>query len=284
MEENRKMKTKTNPVRVIAFFILLLGACTMILPFLWMISTSLKQANLVYTLPPQWIPKPVDWRNYSEIWTASNLLTGIENSCIISFCVLLFSTFTSTMAAFAFSKLDFPFKNVIFLMLLSTMMVPLVVLLVPLFEIYSKIGWIDTLLPMIVPASLCNINIIFFMRQYMSGLPGDLLDAAKIDGCNYYGAYWKIFLPLCKPAIVANTIMLFMGTWNDYFGPLVYTHSESKQTIQVAIAMLSSHYEQQTDIPLVMAASLIAVLPVLIFFIVCQKYFTETFVMTGLKG
>jgi multiple sugar transport system permease protein len=188
------------------------------------------------------------------------------------------------MAAFAFSKLNFRFKNPIFVMLLTTMMVPMVVLLIPLFIIYTKIGWIDSLLPMIVPASLCNINIIFFLRQYMTGLPRDLLDAAKIDGCGYFGAYWRIYLPLSKPAIVANVIMLFMATWNDYFGPLVFTHSESRQTVQVAIAMLNSHYIQQTDVPLMMTASLIAILPVLILFIVCQKYFVESFAMTGIKG
>lgn len=174
--------------------------------------------------------------------------------------------------------------DVIFLCLLATMMVPGVVLLVPQFLMYTKFKWIDTLLPMTVPACLCNINNLFFLRQFISGLPNGYLDAAKIDGCTYFGAYWKIYLPMCKPAIIANAIMLFMGTWNDYFGPLIFTHSESKQTIQVAIAMLSSHYEQQTDIPLVMCASLIAVLPVLILFITCQKYFTESFAMTGIKG
>ena len=157
------MKKKTSPRRVAAFLILLAGACTMILPFAWMLVTSLKEANLVYTIPPQWIPKPVDWKNYVDVWKAANLLTGIRNSAIISVIVLAISTLTSSMAAFAFAKLDFPGKNGIFLMLLATMMVPGVVLLVPQFVMYSKIKWIDTLLPMIVPASLCNINNIFFL-------------------------------------------------------------------------------------------------------------------------
>lgn len=278
------MKTKKIVARAGAFIIVLLGACTMVLPFLWMLVTSLKEANLVYTIPPEWIPNPVDWRNYVDIWSAANIITGIKNSAIISISVLTLSTLTSTMAAFSFAKLDFPCKNVIFIALLATMMVPSVVLLVPQFLMYTRFQWIDTLLPMIVPACLCNINNLFFLRQFISGLPNGYLDAAKIDGCSYFRAYWRIYLPMCKPAIIANAIMLFMGTWNDYFGPLIFTHSESKQTIQVAIAMLSSHYEQQTDIPLVMCASLIAVLPVLILFITCQKYFTESFAMTGIKG
>lgn len=278
------MTRKITPVTVLAVIILTLGAVTMLLPFAWMISTSLKESTLVYTIPPQWIPDPVDWHNFVEVWTSANLLTGLKNSAIISCVVLAVSTLTSSMAAFAFSKLDFPGKNAIFLMLLSTMMVPFVVLLVPQFIIYSRIKWIDTLLPMIVPASLFNMSIIFYLRQYMTGLPSDLLSAAKIDGCGYFRAYASIFLPLSRPAIVANIIMLFMATWNDYFGPMVFTHSASKQTVQVAISMLNAYHKEQTDIPIIMAASLIAVVPVIILFATCQKYFTESFVTAGIKG
>ena len=256
----------------------------MVLPFLWMLSTSLKDANLVYAIPPQWIPNPVDWENYCDIWSAANLLTGIKNSLIVTVLVLLFSTLTSSMAAFAFAKLKFPAKRIIFLMLLSTMMVPAAVLFVPQYIVYTKLHWIDTLLPLIIPASLCNISNTFFLRQFMTGLPSAYLDAAKIDGCSYFGAYWRIFLPLCKPAIITNAIMLFMATWNDYMNPMIFIHSDKRQTIQVAIAMMSSHYEQQTDIPLVMAASLIALLPVLILFITCQKYFVDSVAITGVKG
>ena len=277
-------KRKTSPKRVIAFVMLVIGACTMVLPFLWMLSTSLKDANLVYAIPPQWIPDPVDWENYRDIWSAANLLSGIKNSLIVTVLVLLFSTLSSSMAAFAFAKLKFPAKRLIFLMLLSTMMVPAAVLFVPQYIVYTKLHWIDTLLPLIIPASLCNISNTFFLRQFMTGLPSAYLDAAKIDGCSYFGAYWCIFLPLCKPAIITNAIMLFMATWNDYMNPMIFIHSDKRQTIQVAIAMMSSHYEQQTDIPLVMAASLIALLPVLILFITCQKYFVDSVAITGVKG
>lgn len=221
-------KRKTSPARVIAFCIVLLGASTMVLPFVWMISTSLKDANLVYVIPPQWIPDPVDWSNFKEIWSAANLLTGICNSALISLSVLIFSTLTSSMAAFAFAKLHFPAKHVIFLMLLSTMMVPSAVLLVPQYIVYTDLHWIDTLLPLIIPASLCNISNTFFLRQYMTGLPTAYLDAAKIDGCSYFGTYWRIFLPLSKPAVITNAIMLFMSTWNDYMGPMIFTHSEER--------------------------------------------------------
>lgn len=279
------MKLKTSPGRIVVFIILLAGAFTMVLPFVWMLSTSLKEAKMVYQVPPQWIPNPVDWQNYVEAFTKSDLLSGLKNSTIVSFCVLLFGTFSSTLAAFAFAKLHFPAKKFIFMMLLSSMMIPVVVLIVPQFIIYTKIRWINTLLPLIVPGALGNVSMIFFLRQYMSGLPTEILEAAQIDGCGFFRIYWRMFLPLSKPAIVSNIIMTFMATWNDYFGPMIFVNDAKKQTVQVVIAMLNSSYrDYQTDVPVVMAAALVAVLPILILFIFCQKYFTDSFAMTGIKG
>ena len=164
------------------------------------------------------------------------------------------------------------------------MMVPFVVLLVPQYIIYTKVKWINTLLPMIVPGALGSVSMMFFLRQYMSGLPTELLEAAKIDGCGYFKIYYQIFLPLCKPALISNIIMVFMGTWNDYLGPMIFVNDSKKYTLQVVIKMLNSYHETQTDIPLVMAASLIAILPILILFIFCQKYFVDSMAITGLKG
>lgn len=279
-----KAKNRTNPVRIIIFIILVLGAATMVIPFLWMLSTSLKESNLVYQIPPQWIPDPVDWHNYVEVWKNSNLLSGLKNSIIVSGSVVIVGTVSSTMAAFSFAKLTFPGKKYFFMALLSTMMIPIVVLLVPQYIIYTKIKWINTLLPLMVPGMLGNASMIFFLRQYMTGLPTELIEAAKIDGCGYFRTYYQIFLPLSKPAVISNVIMIFMATWNDYFGPMVFVNDAKKQTVQVAISMLNSYYENQTDVPVVMAAALIAVLPVLLLFIFCQKYFTEFFAMSGIKG
>lgn len=278
------VRKKINPVRVLVFCVLLLGAATMVVPFVWMLSTSLKEARLVYQIPPKWIPDPVDWQNYVEIWTKSNLLVGLKNSVIVTGCVVVFGTCSSTMAAFGFAKLRFPAKNIIFLCLLSTMMVPFVVLLVPQYLIYAKVKWLNTLLPLIIPGMLGNVSMIFFLRQYMEGLPSELLEAAKIDGSGYFKTYYQIFLPLSKPAIVGNIIMIFMNTWNDYFGPMVFINDAKKQTVQVAIAMLNSFHENQTDIPVVMAAAVVAILPILIVFITCQKHFIEGFALSGIKG
>ncbi|WP_286081813.1 carbohydrate ABC transporter permease [Parablautia intestinalis] len=279
-----RVNTSKKVIRVLIFCILFLGAMTMVVPFLWMLSTSFKEANLVYQIPPQWIPKPVDWENYIELFTKTNILNGIGNSVIVSACVLIFGTFSTSLSAFAFAKLDVPYKNVLFLCVLSSMMVPFVVLLVPQYIIYTKVKWINTLLPMIVPGALGSVSMMFFLRQYMSGLPTELLEAAKIDGCGYFKIYYQIFLPLCKPALISNIIMVFMGTWNDYLGPMIFVNDSKKYTLQVVIKMLNSYHETQTDIPLVMAASLIAILPILILFIFCQKYFVDSMAITGLKG
>lgn len=269
---------------VVVFLLMLVGGLTMVLPFLWMLSTSLKQSQYVYTFPPQWIPDPIDWANYVEIWQIVPLAQGLLNSTIVAVIVVVVGTFSSTMAAFAFAKLDFPHKDKLFVALLATMMVPLVVLLIPQFLLYARIGWIDTLLPLIVPASLGNVLMIFFLRQYMTGLSNELMDAAKIDGAGYFRIYWSIFLPLCKPAIAANVIIVFMATWNDYIGPLIFTNSPENSTVQLVIASLQSYYAEQTDFPMIMVASVIAVLPVLVVFIALQRYFVDSFAMSGIKG
>jgi len=279
------MKTKkSKAATIVIFLIVLAGAVTMVFPFLWMLSTSLKDTKFVYQFPPQWIPNPVDWHNFVEIWEVVPLGRGLLNSSIVTGCVILFGTISSSMAAFAFAKLNFPQKNIFFIALLSTMMIPFVVILIPQFVMFSKIHWIDTLLPLIVPGMLGNVSMIFFLRQYITGLPTELMDAAKIDGCGYFRIYSRIFLPLSRPAIVANIILIFMATWNDYLGPLVFTNSASRSTVQIVIASLSAYYAEQTDFPIVMAASLVAILPVLILFITCQKHFVESFALSGIKG
>lgn len=269
---------------VIAFVLMLLGSLTMVLPFLWMLSTSLKESRLVFEFPPQWIPDPVDWANYGEVWNIVPLGTGLLNSVIVTTLVVVVGTFSSTMAAFAFAKLDFPHKRTIFIALLATIMVPIVVLIIPQFLLYVELGWIDTLLPLIVPGLLGNVTMIFFLRQYMLGLATELLEAAKLDGAGYFRIYWSVFLPLCKPAIAANVIIVFMATWNDYLGPLIFTTSPENATVQLVIASFSAYYAEQTDFPMIMTASIIAIIPVVVLFTAAQKYFVDSFAFSGIKG
>ena len=268
---------------IVSFTLMLIGALTMVLPFLWMLSTSLKESRLVFEFPPTWIPDPLDVANYAEVWDVAPLATGLMNSAIVTVIVVIVGTFSSTMAAFAFAKLSFPHKRLLFVVLLATMMVPSVVLIIPQFLAFAELGWIDTLLPLIVPAMLGNITMIFFLRQYMFGLSDELMDAAKLDGAGFFRIYASIFLPLCKPAIAANVIIVFMGTWNDYMGPLIFTNSPENSTVQLVIASLTSYYAEQTDFPIVMAASIIAVLPVVLLFIGAQRYFVDSFAISGIK-
>jgi multiple sugar transport system permease protein len=268
---------------VASFLLMFAGGLTMVLPFLWMLSTSLKQSNKVFGAP-QWIPDPVDWSTYARIWDAAPLATGLLNSAIVTVLVVVVGTVSSTMAAFAFAKLDFPYKRQLFVALLATIMIPLVVLILPQFLVYAQIGWIDTLLPLIVPGLLGNVTMIFFLRQYMLGIATDLMEAAKLDGAGFFRIYWSIFLPLCKPAIAANVIIVFMATWNDYLGPLIFTSSPENSTVQLVIASLNSFHAEQTDFPLIMAASIVAVLPVVILFTFTQRYFVDSFAFTGIKG
>lgn len=269
---------------VVAFILMLAGALTMVVPFLWMLSTALKDSKSVFEFPPQWIPDPIDWHNFVEVWQIIPLERGLLNSAIVTVAVVVIGTLSSTMAAFAFAKLDLPHKNALFIALLAMMMIPFVVVIIPQFLMYSRIGWIDTLLPLIVPGALGNVAMIFFLRQYMSGISFELMDAARIDGAGIPRTYWSIFLPLCGPAIAGNVIIVFMASWNDYLGPLLFTSSPENSTVQLVIAQLTSYYSEQTDFPIVMAASLIAVLPVVILFIAAQRYFVDAFVLSGIKG
>ncbi|MFT4030005.1 MAG: carbohydrate ABC transporter permease [Protaetiibacter sp.] len=268
----------------VSFALMFAGALTMVLPFLWMVSTSLKEPRKVFSYPPQWIPDPVVWANYVDVWSAGPLATGLVNSAIVTVLVVVVGTFSSTMAAFAFAKLDFPHKRRVFVGLLATIMIPLVVLIIPQFMVYVQLGWIDTLLPLIVPGLLGNVSMIFFLRQYMLGLSSELLEAAKLDGAGYFRIYWSIFLPLCRPAIAANVIIVFMGTWNDYIGPLIFTNSPENSTVQLVIASMSAYYQEQTNYPIMMAASVIAVLPVILIFSFLQRYFVDSFSFSGIKG
>lgn len=268
----------------IIFILLTIGAIAMIAPLLWMLSTSIKQKVDVFALPPVWIPTDPQWGKYVEIWTAGPLLSGIKNSAIIAISVTVVGTFTSSLAAFSFSKLKYPGKNIIFLMLLSALMIPYPAVMIPQFMMFSKVGWVDTLLPLIVPGLFGNIVMIFFLRQYLTSVPNEVLEAAKIDGSSYFRLFSSITFPLIKPAVAAQLILWFMAIWNDYLAPIIYLTSPEKQTLQLVIANFNAQYAIQTDYPLIMAASVIALLPVLTIFLVFQKQIIESVAISGVKG
>lgn len=273
-----------SPADVVVFIVLCLGAVTMLLPLAWMISTSLKTQESVFAIPPQWIPNPVEWSNYVRIWDAGPILSGIKNSAIVSLTVIIVGTITSSYAAYGFSKMRIPGKNAIFLALLGGIMIPFPALMIPTFMLFSKIGWVDTLLPLIVPGLFGNLMMVFFLRQYLMSVPDSLIEAAVIDGATHPQIFWRIVLPLIRPAIAAQVILWFMGLWNDYLGPIIYLNSENVHTLQLVIANFNATYAVQTDYPLIMAASLVALVPVLGVFLVFQRQIIESIALTGSKG
>jgi len=279
-------KAQNHTVTALSFAGMLLGSLTMVVPFLWMLSTALKDSKSVFRYPPQWIPNPAQWHNFVDVWHKMPLAHDLLNSLIVSAVIVVVGLFTTTMAAFAFAKLDIPHKNIWFMLVLVIMMFPAVVVIIPQFLMYTAIGWINTLLPLMVPGALGNAAMVFFLRQYMIGLPSELMDAARLDGASVPRIYWSVFLPLCRPAIAAYAIIVFMTAWNMYLEPLVFTNSPQLETVQKGIAALMSSgpTSPQPDMTIVMTASLIAILPVIIVFLFLQKYFIDSFAISGFKG
>jgi multiple sugar transport system permease protein len=269
---------------ILTTLVLSIGAIVMIAPLAWTFSTSLKTKDGVFELPPQWIPDPFVWENYARIWTAGPLLTGIQNSLIVACSVTIVGSLTSALAAFAFAKMRMPFKNVLFLGLLSGLMVPFPTLMIPQFTIFASIGWVDTLLPLIVPGLFGNIIMIFFLRQFLNSIPDSIVEAARIDGASYLQIFWTLILPAIRPALAAQFILWFMAMWNDYLAPIIYLNSPGTQTLQLVIANFNAQYAIQTDYPLIMAASFVALLPVLIVFVVFQRQIIESIALSGSKG
>ncbi len=273
-----------SPGNLIVGIVLSLGAVIMIAPLAWTFSTSLKTRDNVFALPPQWIPDPVQWENYIRVWTAGPLLSGIQNSLIVACSVTIVGTVFSGLAAFAFAKMRMPFKNVIFLFLLAALMVPFPTLMIPQFTIFAGLGWVDTLLPLIVPFVFGNIVMIFFLRQYLNNVPDSIVEAARLDGASFLQIFVRLILPIIKPAVAAQFILWFMAVWNDYLAPIIYLNSPDIQTLQLVIASFNAQYAIQTDYPLIMAASFIALLPVLVVFLIFQRQIIESIALTGSKG
>ena len=271
-------------VNTILFVVLALGAVVMIAPLLWMATTALKTKAEVFALPPVWIPESPQWDTFVRMWTEAPILSGFKNSIIVAGTVTIVGSITSSLAAFALAKMRLPFKNAIFLGLLTGLMIPFPTLMIPQFVMFSKIGWVDTLLPLIVPLLFGNIVMIFFLRQYLSSVPDSMVEAAKIDGASYLQVFRKMIFPLIRPAIAAQFILWFMTIWNDYLAPILYLNTESKQTLQVVIANLNVEYATQRDYPLIMAASFVALLPILVVFLIFQRQIIESVALTGAKG
>ncbi len=270
--------------RIAAYAPLCVGAVSMLLPFVWMVSTSLKEPGNIFLLPPQWIPNPIRWANYSDLLREMPFDRFVVNSLKVATLVVIGSVLSCSMGAFAFARLRFPGRDALFMILLATMMVPYAVTLIPVFIIMRYLGWIDTHLPLTVPAYFGGAFGVFFLRQFFLGLPQDFVDSARIDGCRFMGIYWRIFLPLAKPAIATLAIFSFMGSWNDLMTPLIYVNSIPKMTLPLGLAILRGGANVPGRYTLVMAGATISLIPMLIMFFSAQKYFVQGIVRSGLRA
>lgn len=267
--------------QVIAYVVLLTGALTMIVPFLWMLSTSFKSLGEVFIFPPKLLGERIVWENYLRISDRYPFGRFFLNSLKISVIVTAFQVLTSSMAGFAFARLKFRGREAFFAMYLATLMVPFHVTLVPTFVMMRTFGWVDTHYSLILP-SLVSAFGTFLMRQFFVTIPVELEESARIDGCTPFGIFVRIFMPLSKPALATLSVFTFMGTWNDYIKPLIFINSIGKMTVPLGLASMQGLYS--TDWPVLMAGTVIALLPVLVVFLLAQEYFVQGITLSGIKG
>lgn len=263
------------------YALLLLFAAIALIPFLWMISASLKTSAGVFSIPMRWIPESFRWVNYSEIWGKVPLLTYFKNTAVVAVVVTFMQILTSSFAAYAFAKMRFKGRDVLFMCYIGTIAVPWQVYMVPQFIMMRSLGLYDTIWALVVLQSFSAFGV-FLMRQFYLGIPGELNEAARIDGLSEYGIWARIILPLSKPAIATLAIFTFVNTWNDYMGPMIYLTTDVNKTVQVGLRRFIQAYS--ADYHLIMAASLCSLIPVSIVFLALQKYFIEGIATTGLKG
>lgn len=266
--------------RIFIHLLLFLGLAITLAPFIWMISTSFKSSESVFTFPPQWIPKHPTIEQYQTLFREVNFLQFFKNSVIVAFGITLFSLFLNSLGGFAFAKHKFPGREKIFALLLATMMVPGQITMIPVFLMLKSVGLINSYWGLIIPAGASAFGI-FLMRQFITTIPTDLIESARIDGCSEFRIYWTIILPLCKPVIAALGIFTFMGSWNAFLWPLIIMIKENMYTLPVALANLSGQHA--TKFGLLMAGAVVVVIPVLIVFIIAQRYVIKGVAVTGLK-
>lgn len=263
------------------YAILILSSVTMLLPFVWMLSASLKTNIAVFEFPIQWIPRNPQWSNYVVIWQRIDFALYYFNTLKLTVIITLAQLLTCSMAAYAFAKIDFPERNALFLGYIATMIVPFQVVMIPQFILLRNLGLVNTHMALILLQAFSPFGV-FLLRQFYLNVPNELLEAARIDGLSEFGIYRTIMLPLSKPALATLTILTFVFVWNDFLGPLIYLHSSHLRTIQLGIRMFISQYS--ADYAYIMAASVCSLIPVVIIFLAAQKYFVEGIAFSGMKG
>ncbi|MFM9280999.1 carbohydrate ABC transporter permease [Paenibacillus jiagnxiensis] len=274
------MKTNLG-LKIAAHAVLLAGAVTMILPFLWSVSTSLKNISEVFVFPPTLFGESIQWENYIRISDRFPFITYLLNSIKVTVIAVAAQLITSSMAGFVFARLKFKYRELLFGLYLATMMIPAQVTLIPNFIIMRSYNLVDTHWALILPALVSAFGT-FLLRQFFLTIPASLEDAAKIDGCTPFGVYWRIFIPLSKPAMATLGVFVFMGMWNDFLSPLVYINSQEMMTLPLGLASMQGMYS--TDWPVLMAGTVITIIPLIVVFLLAQDFFIKGITLSGLKG
>jgi len=266
---------------ILVFVFLLAGSVVMLYPFVWMIFTSLKPKLHIYLaglLPQVW-----DFSSYVQIWNQIPLLRGFLNTMLYSIPPVFVGALVSVMAAFALSKIRFKGHNIVFLILLSSIMVPFPAIMIPQFVLFSNMQILNTPLPLILPKLTGNVLMIFFLRQYMINIPDSLVEAAKIDGCNYFQIYYRIILFLVAPALAAHAVLWFIASWNDYLAPVIFIRQQIWEPVTVMIAKFNAQYAIDTHVPRMMAGSVILLVPVLIIYGIFQRWIIQSVMVSAVK-
>jgi multiple sugar transport system permease protein len=279
--QSQRLKKRIN--RVVVTLILIGGSLLFLSPLWWMFATSVKSMQEIMQYPPTWWPSEFHFENYVKAWNTAPFTRFALNTLFVSSFVVVGSVLSNSLVAYGFAKMHFRGRNALFTLVLGTMMLPGFVTLIPQYILFAKLGWLNTYLPLIIPPFTAGAFFIFLNRQFLLGIPNELLEAAKIDGASHFYIWSRLMLPLTKPVLATTAIFSFNGSWNDLLGPLLYLNDESMYTIQLGLAMFKGTV--QTQWHYLMAASILVLLPVVLLFFFFQKYFIEGMNLTsGTKG
>ncbi len=277
----RAVRAPVNWSHVVLHVLLIAGSTVMLLPFFWMVSTSLKYPPEIFTYPPTWIPQIFAWDNYPNALTAVPFDRYYLNSFMIAISVVLLQLTTSSLSAFAFARLRFRGRDKLFMIWLATLMIPFPVLLIPNFIIVRILGWYDSYQALIIPPAFSAFST-FLLRQHYRGIPLEMDDAARIDGASSFRIWWQIILPMSKTTLAAVAIFVFLGTWNEFLWPLVITYSDEMRTIPVGLSKFQGQFNTRWE--LLMAGAVTAMLPILVVYMMAQKWFIRGITITGMGG
>lgn len=282
-ETSRRLRLRARMQDLLLFGVLSVLSIIYLLPLYWMVSTSLKQTGSEMVIPPQWIPDPIVWSNYVDVFVDVPLTLYIRNSVIITLIATTFGVLTASLAGYGFARIQFPGRNLLFTLCIASLMLPEIVTLIPEFILFRQIGWVNTFLPLIVPWSLAGSSFaVFLFRQYCLTIPMELDEAARVDGAGTLRIWWMIIVPLSKAVLATMAILSFIHHWNEFLRPLIYLGRPELRTLALGLRAFRGEYQLAWNY--MMAVALIMLLPILILFFLAQRQFVQGIVMTGIKG